>query len=134
VPLRGNQIKDQEALERLIEDFHGVHQRVFGISEPGEMIEFVNWGVQATAKMPEVKIKEQPYGGEDPSYAFAAKRKAYFKGLGHSVLTPVYRGENLLSGARISGPAIIEEPITTLVLFPGSTATVSKWGNYLIDL
>jgi len=84
--------------------------------------------------MPEVKIKEQPYGGEDPAYAFTTKRKAYFKELGKSVPTPVYRGEKLLSGARISGPAIIEEPITTIVLFPGSTATVSKWGNYLIDL
>jgi N-methylhydantoinase A len=134
VPLKGNQIKDKEALTQLVEDFHSVHQRVFGINEPGELIEFVNWGVQATAKMPEVKIKEQPYGGEDPACALVAHREAYFRELGGLVKTPVYRGDKLLYGARINSPAIIEEPTSTLVVFPGSTATVSKWGNYLIEL
>ena len=134
IPLRGDQIKDKEVLSQLVEDFHSVHQRVFGINEPGELIEFVNWGVQATAKMPEVKIKEQPYGGEDPAGASVAKREAYFRELGGLVKTPVYRGDKLLCGARINSPAIIEEPTSTLVVFPGSSVTVSKWGNYLIEL
>jgi N-methylhydantoinase A len=134
VPLRANQIKDRETLAELVEEFHRVHQRVFGINEPGELIEFVNWGAQATAKMPEVKIKEQPSGREDPACALVAHREAYFRELGGLVKTPVYRGDKLLGGARISSPAIIEEPTSTLVIFPGSTATVSKWGNYLIEL
>lgn len=134
VPLRGDQIKDKEVLAQLVEDFHNVHQRVFGINEPGELIEFVNWGVQATARMPEVKIKEQPYGGEDPAGALVAHREAYFREIGGLVKTPVYRGDKLLCGARINSPAIIEEPTSTLVVFPGSTAIVSKWGNYLIEL
>jgi N-methylhydantoinase A len=118
----------------LVDDFHSVHQRVFGINEPGELIEFVNWGVQATAKMPEVKIKEQPYGGEYPVNALIAKREAYFREIKGLVKTPVYRGDKLLCGARINSPAIIEEPTSTLVVFPGSTAIVTKWGNYLIEL
>ena len=134
VPLRGNRIEDKEALEQLVEDFNGVHQKVFGICEPGELIEFVNWGAQAIARMPDLKIKEQPYGGEDPAGAFTAKRQAYFRELGGMVITPVYRGERLLNGACIKGPAIIEEPTTTIVVFPGSRARVSQWGNYLIDL
>jgi N-methylhydantoinase A len=134
IPLRGNPTLDEEMLAQLVEDFHGFHQRVFGINEPGELIEFVNWGVQATAKMPEVKIKEQPHGSEDPACALVAKRDAYFRELGGLVKTPVYRGDQLLGGARVGGPAIIQEPTSTLVVFPGSTATVSKWGNYLIEL
>jgi N-methylhydantoinase A len=134
VPLKANQIKDKETLAELVEDFHRVHQRVFGINEPGELIEFVNWGVQATAKMPEVRIKEQPSGGEDPACALVAHREAYFRELGGLVKTPVYRGDKLLGGARINSPAIIEEPTSTLVVFPGSSATVSKWGNYLIEV
>jgi N-methylhydantoinase A len=134
IPLRGNQIEGQEALAQVVEDFHSVHHRVFGISEPGELIEFVNWGVQAIAKMPDVKIKEQPKKSPDPTNAFVANRKAYFRERGGLVETPVYRGDKLLFGARINSPAIIEEPTSTLVIFPGSTATVSKWGNYLIEL
>jgi N-methylhydantoinase A len=134
VPLRANQIKDRETLAELVEEFHRVHQRVFGINEPGELIEFVNWGAQATAKMPEVKIKEQPSGREDHACALVAHIEAYFRELGGLVKTPVYRGDKLLGGARINSPAIIEEPTSTLVVFPGSSATVSKWGNYLIEL
>ena len=63
-----------------------------------------------------------------------ARRRAYFREAGGVVETPVYRGDNSLYGARIDGPAIVQEPTSTLVVFPGSRATVSRWGNYLIDL
>jgi N-methylhydantoinase A len=134
IPLKAGQIKDEEALAQLVEDFHNAHQKVFGINEPGELIEFVNWGVQATAKMPEVKIQELPQGNPDPASALVGKRDAYFRELGGLGKTPVYRGEKLLAGAHVVGPAIIQEPTSTLVVFPGSTTTVSRWGNYLIEL
>lgn len=118
----------------IVEDFHRVHQRVFGISDPCELVEFDNWGVQAIAKMPEVIIKVNPHSGEDPACAFINNRKAYYKELGGLFETPVYCGEKLFHGCLINGPAIIQEPITTIVVFPGSCVTVSKWGNYLIDI
>jgi N-methylhydantoinase A len=134
ISLRDNQIKDQEALMQLVEDFHNAHERVLGIKEPGQLIELVNWGARAIARVPKMEIREQTYGGEDPQNAFVTKRNAYFRELGGLVETPVYRGDKLLCGAQINSPAIIEEPTSTLVIFPGSTATVSKWGNYLIEL
>jgi N-methylhydantoinase A len=134
IPLRGHQIEDKEALAQLDEDFHSTHERILGVKEPGQLIEFVNWAARATARVPEVEIKEQPSGGEDPSYALVARRKAYFRELGGLVETPVYRGDKLLFGARVNSPAIIQEPTSTLVVFPGSVTTVSKWGNYLIEL
>jgi N-methylhydantoinase A len=63
-----------------------------------------------------------------------ARREAYFRELGGLVEIPVFRGDKLLCGAQINGPAIIQEPTSTLVVFPKSRATVSRWGNYLIDL
>ena len=134
IPLKGSEIKDEEALEELVEDFHRAHERVFGIKEPGQTIEFVNWGAQATAKVPKVEVQDQRHSGEDPGYAFVGKRRAYFRELGGLVDASVYRGDKLLCGARITSPAIIQEPTSTLVVFPGCTAGVSKWGNYLIEL
>ena len=32
------------------------------------------------------------------------------------------------------GPAIIEEPTTTIVVYPGMSATISGAGNYLLSL
>ena len=33
--------------------------------------------------------------------------------------TPIYAGETLGAGARLAGPAIVEEPDTTIVVYPG---------------
>ena len=80
----------------------------------------------AVAQVPKAEVKEPPFGGEDPSPGLVGRRMAYFRELGG--------GEGLLGGARMEGPAIVQEPTSTLVVLPGSRATVSRWGNYLIDL
>ena len=36
--------------------------------------------------------------------------------------------------SRIEGPALIREPTTTVVAYPGSTVTVSALGNYLLEV
>jgi len=125
---------DETSLSRLSADFHEAHERVFGIKEPGQTIEFVNWGARAVARVPQLGVKELAQGGEDAGYALTAHKDAYFREMGGLVSTPVYRGDRLLSGAQIDGPAIIQEPTSTLVVFPGSTARVTRWGNYLIEL
>jgi N-methylhydantoinase A len=43
-------------------------------------------------------------------------------------------GGELAALQRIEGPAIIREPTTTVVVYPGSAATVTPLGNYLLDI
>jgi len=57
-------------------------------------------------------------------------RKAFFRG--RFVATPVYDGARLAPGQAILGPAIVEEPFTTVVVYPGERATVDAVGNYTI--
>jgi N-methylhydantoinase A len=59
------------------------------------------------------------------------RRAAYF-GPDDLRKTPVYRGSELQPGAMISGPAIIEEPTTTIVVYPQMSATVSPSGHYIL--
>ena len=59
-------------------------------------------------------------------------RKAFFRG--RFVATPTYDGSRLTSGHAILGPAIVEEPFTTIVVYPGQRATVDALGNYTITL
>jgi len=84
--------------------------------------------------MPKPKMQEVSISGEDASPALTGKRKAYFRDLGGMVDTPTYRGGRLLAGMKITGPAIIEEPITTIVVLLGSEVTVTRLGNYLVQL
>jgi N-methylhydantoinase A len=59
-------------------------------------------------------------------------RKAFFRG--RVVATPVYDGTKLVPGQAILGPAIVEEPFTTVVVYPGQRATVDAFGNYSIAI
>jgi len=134
VKLRSNRIADKQALSQLIDDFHEAHEKVFAIKDPKQFVEFINWSARAIAEMPRVKLEEQPYGGSDSSAALMAERPAYFRDLGGMTNTCVYQGNKLVHGNFIEGPAVIEETTTTVVIPPGATATVTKWGNYSIDI
>ena len=60
-------------------------------------------------------------------------RKAIFDASGKATKTPVYDGDKLGAGcAIVSGPAIIEEVTTTIVIEPGWTAVLDKTNSYLI--
>ncbi len=63
-----------------------------------------------------------------------AKRvsKTHFGGA-EALEAPVYVGTDLSPGAEITGPAIIEEPTTTIVVYPGATARVTERRNYLLE-
>ncbi|MGA7867467.1 MAG: hypothetical protein WCA23_26345, partial [Stellaceae bacterium] len=41
---------------------------------------------------------------------------------------------SLGSGARLTGPAIVEQPDTTVVIDPGATAVVDGLGNLVISV
>ena len=53
---------------------------------------------------------------------------------GRLVPTPVYDGAKLGPGATIDGPALVDEPFTTVVVYPGQQARVDRFGNYTITL
>ena len=58
--------------------------------------------------------------------ARVGERRAYF---GRFVPTTTYERARLPLGARVAGPAIVEQPDTTTVIPPGVTATVDDAGN-----
>ena len=130
VPIGGSRIRNDQDLARLVESFHQVHERTFGIQEPGRPIECVNWRAKAIGLLPRPRIREVPAGGRDPGAGLRGKRRAYFRELGGMVESPVFRGDALRSGNTIPAPAIIEEPTTTLVVFPGSEVRVTELGSY----
>jgi len=46
----------------------------------------------------------------------------------------VYSGDDLKPGMTLQGPAIIEEPTTTLVVYPTMAVSVTGAGNYRLQL
>jgi N-methylhydantoinase A len=48
--------------------------------------------------------------------------------------TAIYERNRLEPGMEIDGPAIVEEPATTIVVFPGQQAKVDDYGNLRIHV
>jgi N-methylhydantoinase A len=119
---------DLEALER---EFHASHQRIFAVNEPGQYLECLTWKARATASLRKPALALHPAAASAPPECKTAP--AYF-GAGAMVDVPRYDGRTLHAGMRIRGPAVVNEPTTTVVLDPLSAATVTRSGSYLIDV
>jgi N-methylhydantoinase A len=130
VPLRVSRFNTPEELDQFVEDFHAVHNRVFAVIDRGSNVEAVAWKARMTAIVTKPELVAITTGDNAEPHA---ERYAHFHGVG-TVMTPCYDGPGLPAGTKIHGPAVIEEPTTTVVVYPGMTATVTAYKNYLIDL
>jgi N-methylhydantoinase A len=128
VPPRLESDEDVRAME---EAFHATHERIFAVREPGQYLECLLWKARATAVLekPELLAREPSAAGDESE----AEVEAYFKETGLAPV-PRYDGPSLPAGTTIAGPAILREPTTTVVVYPGSTVVVTELGNYLLEL
>ncbi len=135
IPLPNGRFEGSADVAALVEDFHRIHERMRGSREQGQKLALSNWRLKAVGRTIKPKFVPAEAGSEEPSEeAILSRRQAFFKELGGLVETPAYDGGNLRPGNVIKPPAIIEEMATTIVVFPGSRAVVSKHGHYVIEV
>jgi N-methylhydantoinase A len=119
----------RDSLDAAVAAFHRVHQQTVGYSDASYPTEIVRLHLSGTATMRKPRLNTiAAAGGSDA--ARKGSRQAYFSGHG-LIDTPVYDGNQLLAGARIAGPAIIEETFTTFVLPHDVTTRVDASGNFV---
>jgi len=111
-----------------VESFHAQHEELHTYASRDEVpilrsLRLSAVGVTAKPQLPTIaRSSAKP--------ARKGKRRAYFGG--GFVDTPIYDGPAMRVGHEVKGPAIIEEPFTTIVLHPGQRATLDRFGNYHI--
>lgn len=133
VPVPEIGVGGADGLAALVASFHDAHERIFAVREPGQVIETMHWRVRLRAGPRDAATLTIPNrnGGGAPHPA--DHRLAYFPHTG-PVSTPVFDGASLSAGSHVAGPALIAEPTTTIVLPPGSSASVSPHGNYRLSV
>jgi N-methylhydantoinase A len=131
VPLETARFGSEGDVDRMVEAFHDVHERVFAVKEPGQYLECIYWKGRATAALPKPRLPNAAANGAGPPVAHAVRRASF--GADGAVETPVYLGPALLAGQRLGGPAIVEEPTTTVVVNPGWSLTVTASDDYLLE-
>ncbi len=119
--------------DAFLREFAAAHQREYGYDVPGRAVEIVNCRLQAVGRVVKAPLREIA-GAGSVADAVVARRKVYF-GAAHGWLdTPVHARSKLAAGAALTGPALIEEMSSTVLLSPGQSATVDRIGNLVIKV
>ena len=119
--------------------FHALHEQRYTFRLPSA-VEFVNFHLTAFGTVDKPRVprlrtaKSGARGGGKGAgrSALKGRREVDFDAHGR-LASAVYERDRLRPGAAVSGPAIIEEPAATTVLFPGQRATVDAYGNLMIE-
>ena len=111
--------------------FHETYEReyTYRLDAPVEM---VGIHLVASAEVGKLTMSAQPLGGSDASAARKGTRVVDYamEGEHESV---IYDGPSLKPGMEFTGPAIVEDPGTTIVVNPRSSARVDAYGNVHIE-
>jgi N-methylhydantoinase A len=113
-------------MPEILAAFHAVHERVYGYGRPQQPAEFVNFRAVHTYPLPRPPVTPAAPPVGSLADARLGERRAYF---GEFVPTTIYERTRLPRGARLAGPAIVEQTDTTTVIPPGVTALVDEAGT-----
>jgi N-methylhydantoinase A len=113
--------------------FRAAHAEVYGYDIPGRAIEIVNLRLKIVGSVPKPAAETPPSNaGEDGTSI--GRRSVYFADTDGWLDTPIYQRARLGVGAKVAGPAIIEEMSATTVVHSGQTVTVDAAGNLIITV
>ncbi len=140
------QINEVEVMlpeKRLAKDFwEGLRRRFYaryeqlygrGSSYRDARLEIVTLRLRATATTPRPKLAAaRKASARIDRKASRGRRDIWWSDLRKSAPTPIYDGAFLVPGNAVRGPAVIETTDTTVVVHPGRTLRVDRFGNFEI--
>lgn len=135
IPLPSRGRLDEGHRVEIAKTFHDLHERMFSYSVRESSVDLYHWRITATGKIPATPVKEHTdRSGPDPSGASKGTRAVYFAALEGYRQTELYDGARLRYGMIVKGPAVVEEENTTVVVFPGQSLGVNRFGDYILQI
>ena len=107
-----------------------LREEMYTFAMTWKAVEILTLRLKATTPKAPFALPEVGAGDKDPKSALKRRRTCRFNG--KDVDTPVYDGEKILARNVISGPAIIEETTTTVVIPEAYVCSVDKYKNYVL--
>ena len=130
LPLQTTRFKTPEDVAQVRLDFDRLHEQIFAYCDKDSEVQFVGWRATARCRLSQGDLgklaKDRIYEAE-----ILPSRKAYFSGAG-MVDTRIALFETMAPDDPLEGPAIIESPLTTVVIDPGAKVVRKKSGSLVI--
>ncbi|MCZ6562391.1 MAG: hydantoinase/oxoprolinase family protein [Deltaproteobacteria bacterium] len=126
----------ENGMEEIYYRFDDLYEQTYGkgsgYREAGK--EIVNFRVTAIGEIDKPNIKKYPLEKKDPDHALKGGRDVYFEESGDFVATRIYDFERMTPGTELLGPAIVETPVTTIVVNPMDRLVMDEFRNVRISI
>ncbi|WP_342605202.1 hydantoinase/oxoprolinase family protein [Peribacillus sp. FSL E2-0159] len=119
-----------EMIQQIIASFHTLHEKAYTFQLPETQVEVVNLHLTAFGRVnkPEIKKIEETTDKHAP---LKEVRNVYYEEKGW-VETNVYARNEIAPGMKIFGPAVIEDLMSSILLYPTQDLEIDSYGNLLI--
>ncbi|TVR11647.1 MAG: hydantoinase/oxoprolinase family protein [Salinarimonadaceae bacterium] len=129
VPFSREKLSDDGFIRSLIEAFHAAHHEHYGYASPGKTVEIVAMRLTAVAPAPSLPATPRPPSTDGKRIG---ERAVWFKETGR-VTTPVYDRARLGAGTSLTGPALLEQMDSTIVVPPRMRMRVTDGGDIVMN-
>ncbi|HKW17240.1 MAG TPA: hydantoinase/oxoprolinase family protein [Terriglobales bacterium] len=116
----------------MLTQFHELHHRRYGHSNPTQGVQVVNARVRVIAKSEPVDLPKKKASGSDCGQAVVKQKEILFGS--KWTQAAVFDRNLLMPGNCFSGPAIVHEYTATTVVPPGCRARVDAHSNLAIEI
>ena len=117
--------------------FHQMHQRIYGVKDEEDRVEFVTWKVRAVGLIrhpDESEDSATPVPADSAPLTPDGRRSIVLDLAAGAIDAALYAAARVPPGATISGPAVIADETTTIVVHPRSTVDVDSRGNFIVTM
>lgn len=126
-------LKGKDAIDYMWDDFHRVHEETFGFHYKGvQDVELVNLRIQAVGEAQRPADLEALADGSGGSPEPSSRRQVYWRDDGW-VECNIYDRDSFGPGHSVSGPTVIEEYGSTVVVPASWSIRCDKYGNMILE-
>lgn len=123
---------DAASMARAVADFHDIYEREYTYRLDAG-VEIVGIHMIAASEVGKLELVAVPRTGATVEDAIKGRRMVDYATEGTHVAV-IYDGTRLEPGMDLTGPAVIEDPGTTIVIHPGNRVHIDDFGNTHIDI
>ena len=127
---------DDAAMEHLYALFDELYESAYGqgsaYREAGK--EIITFRLSAVGELRKPALERASVRPSDAGPALKDTREVYFEDLSGFTATPIYDFDRLTPGMELGGPALIETPVTTVVINPKDNAQMDGLRNIVVNV
>jgi N-methylhydantoinase A len=121
-----------ESLPLLLANFHGKYKKMYTYSMVWRAAEFLTFRLKVTTPPRPLTMAAGAKGASSVETARRGSRACLFNGGAARVDTPSYDWDRMEPGHSVTGPALIDDKTTTVLVVPGFVCEVDAYCNLVL--